>query len=192
MVETVFDCVWFLANILLLFALTDSCGFFCQALFLFSFGLGTIFVEEFEGLCGGISIKDVGELGNRRRDFKAQIENLLLTLEADVFWPSHHTRQIAPWLNILANTKIARTFFNKWILQVKAGLSISSHQKTKENYAEMAFILLEFTHLCRFLRRTTRLALRKWGGSGLLSRLWRLSLRKEDYQRIVFTKSYLL
>ena len=51
-----------------------------QSLLLLSFRLRLILVEEFEGLGGGIAVEDVGELGDGGRDFKAEVEDFLLTL----------------------------------------------------------------------------------------------------------------
>ena len=51
-----------------------------QPLLLLSFGLWLVFVEELEGLRGGVAVENVGKLGDGGRDFEAEVEDLLLTL----------------------------------------------------------------------------------------------------------------
>ena len=80
MIESVLHSIWLLAHILLLLALADRGGFLKQSLLLLSFGFWLVFVEEFEGLGGGVAVQHVGELRDRRRDFETEIENLLLAL----------------------------------------------------------------------------------------------------------------
>jgi hypothetical protein len=59
-----------------------------QTLLLLDLGLRSVLVKQFEGLCGGVAVEGVLELGDRRRDFQAHVKDLLLTLEADVLGPS--------------------------------------------------------------------------------------------------------
>jgi hypothetical protein len=78
----------YLAGILLLLSLLDGGSLGEESLFLLDFGLWSVLVEEFECLCGGIAVKGVLELSNRRWHLQAQVEDLLLALEANILWPS--------------------------------------------------------------------------------------------------------
>lgn len=77
----------YLADILLLLSLLDGGGLGEESLLLLDFGLWSVLVEEFECLCGGVAVKGVLELGNRWWHLQAQVEDLLLALEADILWP---------------------------------------------------------------------------------------------------------
>ena len=87
-----------------------------KSLFLLDFGFGLVFVKEFEGLLGGVAVECVAELGDRRRDFEAEIQDLALSLEADVFGPFHHARKVAAWLDVLAYAEVAGAFFDEGVL----------------------------------------------------------------------------
>jgi hypothetical protein len=65
MVEAVLDGVWLLGRILSLLALGDGGGLFLETLLLLCLCLGSVLVEEFEGLGGLITVEDILELGNR-------------------------------------------------------------------------------------------------------------------------------
>ena len=80
MIESVFHRIRLLAHILLRLSLFHSCSLLVQPLLLLSFGLWFIFVEELEGLAGGIAVEDVRKLGDGGRDFETEVEDLLLTL----------------------------------------------------------------------------------------------------------------
>lgn len=56
------------------------------------------------------------ELGDRRWDFEAEIEDFLLALQADVFGPFYHAREVAAGLDVLADAEVAGTFFEERIL----------------------------------------------------------------------------
>ena len=79
MVEAVFDGIGLLADVLFFLAVFHGGGFFEQALFFLGFGLGFVFVEEFEGLGGGVTVEDLGELGDGGGDFEAEVEDLALS-----------------------------------------------------------------------------------------------------------------
>lgn len=115
-VEPVFHCVRLLAHIFLLLPFAHSRRFLEEPLFLLSFGLRAVFVEEPEGLGGGVAVESVGELGDGGRDFEPQVEDLLLTLQAHVFGPFHHARQIAARLDVLADAEVTRTFLDERVL----------------------------------------------------------------------------
>lgn len=87
-----------------------------QTFLLLSLGFRTVLVEEFEGLRCGVAVEVVGELSDRGGDFEAEVENLLLTLEADVCGPFDHTREVAARLDVLANAEVAGAFFDEGVL----------------------------------------------------------------------------
>ena len=116
MVQTVLGNVWLLAHILLLLTLLDGRGLFQQSLLLLGLALGPVLVEELKGLGGGVAIEDVLELGDRRWDLEAHVQDLLLALEADILGPFHHAREVAAGLDILANAKVAAAFLNERVL----------------------------------------------------------------------------
>jgi hypothetical protein len=119
-VEAVFQSVGFLADVFFLLALGDGGRFGVETLFLRGLGFGTVLVKEFEGLGGGVAIEGVLELGDRRGNFEAEVENLLLALQANVFWPADHAGEVAPGLDVLADTEVAGMFLDERILAMSA------------------------------------------------------------------------
>ena len=115
-VEAVFDGVGFLAHVLLLLAFFHGRGFFQQSFVLLGFGLGLVFVQELEGLGGGVAVEDVGELGDGWGYFEAEVEDLLLALETYVFGPFDHAGEVAAGLDILADAEVAGTLFDEGVL----------------------------------------------------------------------------
>ncbi len=77
------------------------CGSLLETSFLLLLGLGTILVGKLEELSGSILVESVRELGDRRRDFQALVEDDLLTLQANVLGPLDETGQILLRLDIL-------------------------------------------------------------------------------------------
>ena len=118
MVQAEFDRVRFFADVFLFLAFLDRGRFFQQALFFFGLGFGLVFGKQFEGLRGGVAVEGVGgcELGNRGGNFEAEVEDFALALEADVFRPFHHAREVAAWLDVLTDTEIARAFLDEGVL----------------------------------------------------------------------------
>ena len=92
MIQPILDRVRLLAHILLLLALLYRCRLLEQSLLLLSPGLRLVLVEQLEGLRGGVAVEDVAELGDGGRDFEAEVEDLLLPLQAHVFGPFDHAR----------------------------------------------------------------------------------------------------
>lgn len=117
-VETVLDGVGLLGDILLLLALGDGGGLLGQALLLLGLGLRAVLVEELEGLGGGVAVQNLGELGNGRGNLQAHVEDLALTLKADIFGPAHHAREVATGLDVLADTEVAGTSLDERVLAV--------------------------------------------------------------------------
>lgn len=65
-------------------------------------GLRTILVGELKELSGSVLVEGVRELGDRRRDFQALMEDDLLTLEANILGPLDEASQVLLGLDILA------------------------------------------------------------------------------------------
>ena len=51
------------------------------------------------------------------RDFEAEVEDLLLALEADILGPPDHAREVASGLDVLANAEVARALLDERVLQ---------------------------------------------------------------------------
>lgn len=71
-------------------------------------------------MSGGITVEYVGELRDGGGNFETEVEDLLLTLQADVFGPFHHAREVASWLYVLANAEVAGTLFDEGVLLIEA------------------------------------------------------------------------
>jgi hypothetical protein len=123
-VQAVFDSEGFLGYILLLLALGDGGRFSVEALFLGRLSFRTVFVQELEGLGGGVAVEGVLELGDRGGNLKAEVEDLLLALQADVFWPPDHAGEVAGGLDILADAVVAGAFLDERVLM--EGISMST------------------------------------------------------------------
>ena len=67
-------------------------------------GLGTILVGKLKELSGSVLVEGMRELGDRRWDFQALMEDDLLTLEANVLGPLDEASQVLLGLDILAWT----------------------------------------------------------------------------------------
>lgn len=120
-VETVLDGVRLGGNILLLLAVLDGGGLLGKTLLLVGLGLGAVLVEKLESLGGSVAVEDLLELGDRWRDLETEVQDLALALQADILGPSHHTREVASGLDVLANTEVAGALLDKRVLlQVSA------------------------------------------------------------------------
>lgn len=115
-VETVLDGVGLLGHILLLLTLGDGGGLLVETLLLLGLGLRAVLVEELEGLGGSVAVEGVGELGNRRRDLEAHVQDLLLALKADVLGPLDEAGEVALGLDILADTEVAAARLEERVL----------------------------------------------------------------------------
>lgn len=116
-VETVLDDVGLLADILLLLALLDGGGLLEETLLLLDLGLRAVLVEELEGLGGGVLVEDDLELGDRRRNLQAHLQNLLLALETDILGPLDEARQVALGLDVLADAEVAWPLLDQRVLR---------------------------------------------------------------------------
>lgn len=63
-----------------------------------------------------VSVEDVLELSDGRGNLQPHVEDLLLALETDVGRPSHHTREVALGLDVLADTEVLGTLLEEHIL----------------------------------------------------------------------------
>ena len=81
MVQSIFYRIRLLAHILLFLPFAHGGGFLEQTFFLLGFSFWAVFVEEFEGLGGGVAVEVIGELGDGGGDFEAEVEDFLLA-----FW----------------------------------------------------------------------------------------------------------
>jgi hypothetical protein len=117
-VETVLDGVWLLADIFLLLALLDGGSLLQQTLLLLGLGFRSVLVKELESLAGGVTVEDVLELGDRRWDLQAHVEDLLLALETDILGPLHHTGEVARGLDILTDAIVTAALLNERVLAI--------------------------------------------------------------------------
>lgn len=115
-VETVLDGVGLLGDILLLLALSDGGSLLGETLLLLGLGLRAVLVEELQGLSSGVAVKDVLELGDRRGNLQAKVEDLLLALKADILGPLHHARQVALGLDVLTDAIVAGALLEERVL----------------------------------------------------------------------------
>jgi hypothetical protein len=115
-VEPILDSIRLLADIFLLFAVLDGCGFFDQTLLLLGLCFGAVLVQKLESLGRRVAIEDMLELGKGRRDFEPHGKDLLLALKSDIFRPLHHTSKIASGLDVLAYSKVPSLLLNEGVL----------------------------------------------------------------------------
>lgn len=73
-------------------------------------------------MSGSISVEDVGELCERRGHFEAHVQDLALSLEADVLWPFDHAREVTIWLDVLADAEVLGATFDQGVLSVQCAL----------------------------------------------------------------------
>jgi hypothetical protein len=171
-VETELGGVGLLGDILLLLALGDGGSLLGQTLLLLDLGLRAVLVEELESLGGDynvlammrlhipcmcmltVAVSNVLELGNRRGDLQAEVEDLLLALKTDVRGPPDHAAEVALGLDVLADAIVLGALLDERVL-----LSV----RACENDREVRFS----TYLSGLLGAS--LSLGEGGGGGLLS-----------------------
>lgn len=175
-VQAILDHVRLLADLLLLPALSDGRSLDLEPLLLIRLGFRAILVQELQDLGRSVAIKDVLKLGDGWWDFEAHQQDLLLALQANIFGPSHHAREVAPRLDVLADAEVTGTALDQRVL-ASCQIIDSSNRRgcvRSDNYLGLLLV-------------STGLALREGRGSRLLSSFGRLSLRKDQHQRIMFT-----
>jgi len=128
MVESKLGVVWLLADILLFLALGDCGGLLLETLLLLRLGLRTILVEELESLGCRVAVEGLLELSDGRGNLQAHVEDFPLALEPDICGPSHHTREVALGLDVLADAEVPRALLDEWVL----GLLLSSSPTLRE------------------------------------------------------------
>lgn len=103
-VETVLDEEGLLAVSLgiSLLAISNVLGSGIKTTLLLLLRLGAVLVEQLEQIGGGVLVKGVGELGDRRGDLQALVKNNLLALKADIFGPLDEAREVTRRLDVLA------------------------------------------------------------------------------------------
>jgi hypothetical protein len=74
-----------------------------------------------------VAVGNVLELGNRRWDLQAHVEDLLLALKTDVCGPSDHAADIALGLDVLADTEVLGALLDERVL---ASLEFCNRVKT--------------------------------------------------------------
>ena len=63
------------------------------------------------------------ELSDRRGNLQTKVEDLLLALKTDVRGPSHHAREVALGLDVLADAIVAGTLLDERVLTKLAHVS---------------------------------------------------------------------
>lgn len=116
-VQAILDHKRLLADILLLLPLAHGRRLLMQPFLLLSLGLRAVFVEKLEGLRGGVAVEMVRELRDRGGYFEAEVEDLLLALEADVGGPFDHAGEVAAGLDVLTDAEVAGAFFDEGALR---------------------------------------------------------------------------
>jgi len=115
-VEAILDCVRLLANVFLLLALLDSSSLLDQSLLLLGLALRSVFVQQLEGLGGGVSVEDILELRDRRWDLQAEVEDLALTLKTDILGPLNHPRKVSSRLDICTDAIVPGALLDERVL----------------------------------------------------------------------------
>ena len=111
-VDSVLDHVGLLTLIKLL-ALGGRLGNLDETSLFLLLGLGTVLVEELEGLSGGVLVQNLCELVVGWGNLQALTENGSLALKTDVFGPLNETREVSLGLHILANSEVLGIFLEK-------------------------------------------------------------------------------
>ena len=74
-------------------------------------------------MCGSVAVEGVAELGDRRRDLQAHVEDLALALQTDVLWPLYHAREVAVRLDVLADTIVAWAALEERVLHERISIT---------------------------------------------------------------------
>ena len=77
-----------------------------QTLLLLDAGLGAVLVDELEQLGGSVLVQDLGELVQSWGNLETLVQDLALTLEANIFGPLDIAGKILDGLDILTDTKV--------------------------------------------------------------------------------------
>ena len=77
-----------------------------QTLLLLDAGLGAVLVDELEQLSGSVLVQDLGELVQSWGNLETLVQDLALTLEANIFGPLDIAGKILDGLDILTNTEV--------------------------------------------------------------------------------------
>jgi len=129
-VQTELGGVGLLADILLLLALGDSGSLLGKTLLLLGLGLRAVLVEELESLGSEVAVGNVLELGNRRGDLQAKVEDLLLALKTNVRGPADHATEVALGLDVLTDAEVLGALLDERVLSslLAAGLGLGERR----------------------------------------------------------------
>jgi hypothetical protein len=132
-VQTELGGVGLLADILLLLALGDGGSLLGKTLLLLGLGLRAVLVEELESLGSDyealvvvrhddcrrltVAVSNVLELGNRRGNLQAKVEDLLLALKTDVRGPADHATEVALGLDVLTDAEVLGALLDERVLR---------------------------------------------------------------------------
>ena len=75
----------------------------------------SVLVEQLEGFGSGVSVQSVLELSNGWRNLQSDGQDLLLSLQSDVFWPFDVSGQVSLWLDSLTNTEVLWSRVSQWV-----------------------------------------------------------------------------
>ena len=73
---------------------------------------------------GSITVEDVLKLGNRRWNFQAEVEDLLLALKADILGPLHHTGEVSSRLDILTDAIVTAALLDEGVLILSESIQL--------------------------------------------------------------------
>jgi len=107
---------WFSGSWGVWFAFGSGFGSSNEFSFFISFGLWGVLGGEFEDLGGILFVEGLVELVDAWGNLQSLLQNGSLSLEFDVFWPSDKSGQIFFWLEVLADSKVFGSFFEKWVV----------------------------------------------------------------------------
>lgn len=115
-VESEFDSLWFWRGFRCGGSVLGGLCSLCQTVLLLSSCLWAVGIQELEELRGSVLVKCVLELSERRRDLEALVEDLLLTLQLDIFRPFHESREVLLGLDVLSDSKVSCPLLDQRIL----------------------------------------------------------------------------
>ena len=121
-------------------------------------------------MSGGVAVEDVLELGNRRWDLEAEVQDLLLALQTDIFWPFYHAGEVSSRLDVLTDAIVTGALLDERVLSIISNDKIDSQGRVSIPLGPSLI-----------LHRLST------GGTGLEQpsfRLWEAIIEKRRHQRI--------
>ncbi len=86
-----------------------------ESLLLLSLSLWLVLVQQAEGLGGGILVQSLVELVHCGWDLKALLQDGLLSLQTDVYWPLDVSAEVALRLDVVTDSKVLCLSFESWV-----------------------------------------------------------------------------